>query len=353
MTGWRARLALFLLAVLALEASAGDVCTPDSLDGDLAKPHGTLRFATFNVYLNRSEDGELVRDLRSADDQVEGSDAQVKAVAEIIQRVRPDVLLLNEFDYDADGLGIALLQSNFLAVSQGGSSPIHYPFVYSAPSNTGVDTGFDLDGDGRTGGPGDAHGYGAFPGQYAMVLLSRLPIEVSAVRTFRKFRWQQMPGALFPDDPSTSAAGDYFDVEARRQLRLSSKSHWDIPVLVGAPGHVVHVLAAHPTPPVFDGPEDRNGRRNHDEIRLWADYVRSEVAGAYLIDDRGGAGWLGRKRFVILGDYNADPHDGDSTDGAINQLLEHPAINTSIQPGSHGGLGGCPRRGSRQRRSHR
>ena len=35
----------------------------------------------------------------------------------------------------------------------------------------------------------------------------------------------------------------------------------------------VHVLASHPTPPTFDGAEDRNGRRNHDEIRFWADYV--------------------------------------------------------------------------------
>lgn len=54
-------------------------------------------------------------------------------------------------------------------------------------------------------------------------------------------------------------------------LRLSSKSHWDLPDYVG--DRVVHVLAAHPTPPVFDGPEDRNGLRNADEIRFWADYV--------------------------------------------------------------------------------
>ena len=54
-------------------------------------------------------------------------------------------------------------------------------------------------------------------------------------------------------------------------VRLSSKSHWDVPVKVG--GHTVHVLASHPTPPTFDGEEDRNGRRNHDEIRFWADYV--------------------------------------------------------------------------------
>ena len=41
---------------------------------------------------------------------------------------------------------------------------------------------------------------------------------------------------------------------------------------------------SHPTPPAFDGPEDRNGRRNHDEIRLWNDYL-TPGAGGYMRDD--------------------------------------------------------------------
>ena len=99
---------------------------------------------------------------------------------------------------------------------------------------------------------------------------------------------------------------------------------------------------AHPTPPVFDGPEDRNGRRNHDEIRLFADYVSTESA-EYLVDDNGGAGGLSPKgEFVILGDMNADPLDGDSTDQAIDQLLNHPRIHPAVArgrliPGSDGG----------------
>ena len=38
-------------------------------------------------------------------------------------------------------------------------------------------------------------------------------------------------------------------------------------------GKTFHLLASHPTPPVFDGDEDRNGKRNHDEVRLIADYI--------------------------------------------------------------------------------
>ena len=44
----------------------------------------------------------------------------------------------------------------------------------------------------------------------------------------------------------------------------------------------VHFLVSHPTPPVFDGPEDRNGPRNYDEIRFWADY--SPRTGGYIYD---------------------------------------------------------------------
>ena len=100
----------------------------------------------------------------------------------------------------------------------------------------------------------------------------------------------------------------------------------------------VHFLVSHPTPPAFDGPEDRNGRRNHDEIRLWADYITPGRAG-YLYDDAGRRGGLRPgSDFVIAGDQNADPYDGDSTAGAIQQLLDHPLVNTSATPASRGAV---------------
>ena len=70
---------------------------------------------------------------------------------------------------------------------------------------------------------------------------------------------------------------------------------------------------------MFDGPEDRNGTRNHDEIRLWADYVLPSRSG-YLYDDQP-PGRAQAGRFVIMGDQNADPFDGDSVAGAAQQLL--------------------------------
>ena len=292
-----------------------------------------VRFATFNASLNRGVAGALRSDL-----SVPGN-AQAATVAEIVQRVRPDVLLINEFDFDPEAA--RLFQDNYLSVGHNGASPISYPYRFIAPSNTGIASGFDLNNDGRVvttpGAPGygdDSLGFGAFPGQFGIVVYSRFPIELDAVRTFQTFRWKDMPGALLPDDSATAVPADWYSAEELAVFRLSSKSHWDLPVRIGK--RTVHFLVSHPTPPVFDGPEDRNGRRNFDEIRFWADYVRPGDAH-YIYDDDGRRGGLRPgSLFVIAGDLNSDPFDGDSVPGAAQQLLDHRWISSEFVPSSAG-----------------
>ncbi len=292
----------------------------------LERSENTIRFATFNCSLNRSRAGELIADLK------QNEHPQIDKIVRIIREVRPDVLLLNEFDYDERHEALQLFVER-LARPTGGHAGIVYPYSFTAPVNTGVDSGRDLDGDGKQRTANDAFGYGAFPGQYGMVVLSKFPIDTEAVRTFQKFLWRDMPNALWPKLPESGH--DYYSEEIKEIFRLSSKSHWDVPIKV-TDDHVIHVLCAHPTPPVFDGPEDRNGCRNHDEIRLWADYVSG--AGDYLIDDAGHRGGLAATaRFVIMGDYNADPVDGDSRGRAIHQLLDLDVIQNP-QPRSAGGV---------------
>jgi Endonuclease/Exonuclease/phosphatase family len=324
-----ARLAgVALLAAVSLLALDGAAL---ATGGEPAGGHDgrRARFATFNASLNRAAEGQLIADLSTP------GNAQAQAAAETIQRVRPDVLLINEFDFDAQGQAARLFQRNYLSVGHNGAAPIHYPFRFVAPSNTGIPSGFDLDNNGTVGGPNDAFGFGAYPGQFGMAVYSRFPILRHRVRTFQRFLWKDMPGALLPDDPATPAPADWYSPEELAVFRLSSKSHWDVPVLVG--GEVVHALVSHPTPPVFDGPEDRNGTRNFDEIRLWADYVVPSRS-RYLYDDQGRRGGLARgASFVIMGDQNSDPLDGDSIPGAAQQLLEHPRVNTSLTPSSPGG----------------
>ena len=169
-----------------------------------------------------------------------------------------------------------------------------------------------------------------------MAVFSRFPIDFDSLRTFQYFLWKDMPGALLPDDPSTPEPADWYSPAELDIFRLSSKSHWDVPIMIG--DKVVHFLVSHPTPPVFDGPEDRNGTRNYDEIRFWSDYILPSRSG-YIYDDQGHYGGLKPgEMFVIAGDQNSDPLDGDSIPGAIQQLLDHPLVNTKVTPSSEGAV---------------
>jgi hypothetical protein len=290
-----------------------------------------VRFATFNASLNRNFAGQLVADLSTP------NNAQAATVAEIIQRARPDVLVINEFDFVADGSAARLFQDNYLSVPHNGAEPIIYPYRFVAPSNTGIPSGHDLNNNGVVAGPDDAFGFGFFPGQFGMAVYSMYPILTEDIRTFQNFLWKDMPGARLPDDPTTPAPADWYSPAELAVFRLSSKSHWDVPVAVG--GKTVNFLVSHPTPPVFDGPEDRNGTRNFDEIRLWADYITPGPTSSYIYDDAGGRGGLKPgSMFVIAGDQNSDPLDGDSIPGSIQQLIEHPLVNTKATPSSAGAV---------------
>ena len=140
-----------------------------------------------------------------------------------------------------------------------------------------------------------------------------------------------MPGARLPEQPNSPGTPWYSDA-ATSALRLSSKNHVDATVAVH--GYEIHLLVSHPTPPVFDGPENRNGLRNYDEIRFWADYLTPEKS-VYCVDDTGQRGGLPTSApFIIAGDLNADPNDGDSVKGAIDQLLDHPRIHLDTARGA-------------------
>ncbi len=299
-----------------------------------------IRVATFNVSMEAenytSTDVDTQGSQILADELASGDNQQIKNTAQIIQRIRPDVIVLNEFDYIADtNSGVEMFISQYLNIAQHEDVlSIDYPYFYVAPSNTGEPTSFDLNNDGEaTGTQDDAYGFGRFPGHYAMVILSRLPIDEDNVRTFQNFLWKDMPGNLMPTDPQTGS--NWYNEAETAEFRLSSKTHWDIPVIKD--GETLHILASHPTPPTFDGEEDRNGRRNHDEIRFWADYVDSE-ASDYIYDDMGETGGLAEgSRFVIAGDLNASI-EGDAYPGTIDQLLLNEHINADYAPSSDGGI---------------
>ncbi|HUP22847.1 MAG TPA: endonuclease/exonuclease/phosphatase family protein [Thermoanaerobaculia bacterium] len=295
-----------------------------------------MRLALFNVQ-------EL-----SAEKLGAGDDPQVLAVAEILRRISPDVVVLQEIDQPQEGPPDALareLVDRYLAPL---APALAYPHVFVAATNTGMLSGQDLNRDGRVATAADrgthehgedSFGFGVYPGQYSMAVLSRLPIDVGRARTFQRFLWRDLPGHHIPPG--------FYGSELEAILRLSSKSHWDLPLLLSEPGDLepLHLLVSHPTPPVFDGDEDRNGRRNFDEIRFWALYLDGDDS---LYDDKGQRGGLRQDRaFVIVGDLNARPNQVESLYDdrtAVSQVLDHTRVQDPAAAGqpctSRGALAG-------------
>lgn len=293
----------------------------------------TVRVATFNASLFRDAQGQLLQDLQQGD-------VQAQAVAQIIRSVRPDILLLNEFDEDLSGETLRIFQENYLQnVALAPTAPITFSHAWIAPSNTGVSAGVDLSGDDQVAAaPGtpnwaaDSFGYGTFPGQYSFAVLSNFTINANEIRTFQTFLWKDFEGAILPDNAATEAPGDYYSAAALEVFRLSSKTHADIPIQVGE--QTLHFLVSHPTPPAFDGPEDRNGRRNHDEVVFWARYIDG---AAWVYDDAGSTGGLeSGSSFIIAGDLNSDPLDPAENLHPVAELLGHSRVNATLVPASEG-----------------
>lgn len=249
----------------------------------------TLRIATFEVEMTRRGPGLLLRDISS------GRDAQAEAVADVIAAVRPDVLLLTGFDYDLDLVALKALRAR-IAVRG-----VEYPHLFALRPNSGWQTGLDIDGDGRTGGPGDARGWGRFAGAGGMAILSLHPIDHESVLDLSSLRWADLPDNLIEEADLSRAARDL--------LPVSSTGHWVVPVQLPS-GKRLSLLAFRATPPVFDGPEDRNGRRNRDEIAVWHHLLQGRLP--YRASE---------PPLVVLGNFNIDPVDGEGRRDSLNALV--------------------------------
>ncbi|WP_323897028.1 endonuclease/exonuclease/phosphatase family protein [Aeromonas allosaccharophila] len=348
-----------LAAAISLGMLAG--CNSDN-DSKAADP--MVRFATFNLSFDRTAAGMLTGELalarteqdallaRLADGSLNGAEKtkalnvqQIRNVAEIIQRTRPDVFLLNEFDNDGKGESTADLKAfndNYLAHAQHAEvTAISYPVMQNFATNTGLQSGYDLNLDGKTTAD-DAWGFGNYHGQYAFAVMSKYPIDTKQIRTFQTFKWKDMPGEQNPiiDDckasiPASRQCGDaWYSDAAWQQYPLSSKNHADVPVLIKTEKgeEVIHFLISHPTPPIFANAARHTVKHNRAEIAFWNDYVKGLN---YMTDDKGTKGGLAKNaKFVIAGDLNADPQTGDGDLTAIQALLDNALMNQAITNGT-------------------
>ncbi|WP_135667641.1 twin-arginine translocation signal domain-containing protein [Halorhabdus rudnickae] len=286
----------FLKGIGATAATAGIIGTASAYEDRSA-----TRFAQFNI-----------EDLQTSQVQKTGDD-QAGAAAELIQEMRPDVLVVNELTNNIQEgkrtgtTNIRAFIDNYLREPQRPDlEPIAFPYTFQPPVNTGVlpEKDYDFNKDGSAGeAPGDAYGFGVYPGQYGLAVASQNPIMEDDIRTFQTFKWADMPGNLMPINDGSmnlNKNGRYINPDETEVFRLSSKTHADVPVRMD--GESVHILTSHPTPPQYDGPNNFNGRWNHDEVRFWADYVAN---ADYIYDDDGTEGGLWDDQYVLMGDQNA------------------------------------------------
>lgn len=247
-----------------------------------------MTLATWDGGFSRFGPGLVLRDLRKGE-------AQAAAGLAVIRALNADILVLTGTDYDASGAALAEIRAGL-----GGL----YPFGLALRPNTGVPTGLDLDHDGAMNGPRDAQGFGRFPGQAGIAVLSKYPLHPEAMRDASDLLWRDLPGADLPPDMSTAA---------RAVQRLATTGFYDLPVTVE--GRDLHLLIYAATPPVFDGPEDRNGRRNADETRFWLHLLQGDLPLAPP-----------PAPFAVIGQPNLDPARGDGDRSALRALLASPLL---------------------------
>jgi len=340
-------------------------------DTDYVQPT-EVKIATYNLSFDRGTFEDLVAEMQVAPAKQKelvtaylngtiDSDAdkltaekviQIRNVAAVIQKNRPNVLMMAEYNNDGTGENKAALigfQDNYLSIAQsidgaGGEAnlkPITFPYFESYSTNTGLASGLDLDNNGTIGGLGDDWGFGKYHGQYAFALMSQYEIDTDNTRSFQTFKWKDLEGAQIPtiticDNPAKIPTGmscgdEWYSAEEWKQVRLSSKNHVDAPIIIPTENgeEVVHLLMSHPTPPVFD--TGKNKAQNAAEVKFWNQYIQGKEL---FYDDAGQNGGLAdNAKFVIMGDQNLDPVAGDGISDVMQTLHRDPLVNQDVMNG--------------------
>ncbi|EBA04738.1 hypothetical protein RB2150_11651 [Rhodobacteraceae bacterium HTCC2150] len=265
-----------------------------------------IRIATYKAALTRKGPGLLLSDI------LKGRDAQIQTVIDVIVAANVDVLVLTDFDYDAQSVALREFAN---ALAEHGAA---YPFHFSRSPNTGMPTGLDFNKNGHLGEPQDAQGFGWFQGQGGVAVLSRLPFG-DGFRDFSDILWADFPQADLPilhDQP-------YYSPTILRTLRLASTVLWQLPLQL-SDQRQIDLLIFYATTPVFDGPEDRNGKRNAHQMRFWVHFLNGKY-GPFSSE------------FALIGDANLDPNDGAGHNYVMRQILDHPMVNDPKQTSDGGG----------------
>lgn len=223
-----------------------------------------------------------------------GKDAQLIALAEILQSVRPDVLVLTKVDFDAELQTAKALQS-FL----------NFEYSFALPPNSMTPSALDLDGDGKSG---DRFTWVRYAGEGAMLLLSQHPILPHF--HLNDLLWKDVPEALMP---IRADATPFPSPAAQEVMPIVGQGLWVVQIGERTEDSFTLVAFQNQTP-VFDGPEDMNGLRSSAQLGL----LSKVMDGTY--------GAFPDQRFALIGNSNLDPNRGQGDREAMRALLRDPRL---------------------------
>ncbi len=239
--------------------------------------------ATLHADLIRKGPALLLRDLER------GKDKQVAALRMLVKTIQPDILFLTKVDFDLEHrTGSALKEA------------LGFKHMFTRAPNSMTPTALDLDGDGRAG---DRQAWVRYAGEGGMLLLSQHPVELAY--HLNDLLWKDAPNAAMPVNEH---GAPFPSAEAQGVQKLVSQGLWIVTVTPEILPPLTLVLFHNQTP-AFDGPEDLNGLRNSAQLGLLS-AVMDEDYGTFPKD-----------RFILMGNANLDPNDGDGERAAISALL--------------------------------
>lgn len=316
-----------MILVLAVVSACGPASPETSVDAPTVTPDGPpapeftgrLRVAHYNVM-------EM-----STDKLLASASSQAGAFTQIIALEHPDIVELEEIEFDITGYPTTgtpgaprTTMPGTFVLDRGDDHPaaqnarriadrvaaIDPAVTFADAFQTTGNSGFRWTGSTNGNDSFYLRGWGEYPGRFNTVVLSKYPIVADQVRVIHDYPWKQLPGNLIAQlqtDLNTTVPDGF---------PLFEKSLNIIPVDLGA-GGILYLVCHHPTsPPAIFDPIDPY--RNRDELVALDLFVKGQLPGVDPLP--AGA------RFLVIGDLNGDPFDGSNMAPGITNLLASSAL---------------------------
>ena len=274
-----------------------------------------IRFATFNASLNRSAPAELTRLICKRPRRRPTNDsAQLRRGARDRRDQRPRRAADQRVRHRRrrrHRRPVAM----FAALAG-------YHYFFTAPSNTGVPAGFDLNNNGMVGGA-TTHRIRRVsrPVRHGRVL--EVPDRPDAVRTFQPFLGRTCPAHCCRP---TRRLESWYSPDELAVFPLSSKSHWDVPIDVGRQDVSTSSSVIRPHPCSM---EPRTATAPATSTRSASGRTTSSRArrGTSTTTRAARWSWSRARRSSLPATRTPTRSTAIRCPGAIQQLLDHPRVN--------------------------